>query len=280
MEDERATPTPASLAEVQADLYDLITAPEGVAARLLELGRNPTELARIVRPTEKLSAVDRVDIYANMYFYRILDVLRDEYAKVVALVGDTAFHNIVTDYLVACRPAHPSLREVGARLPEYLRRHPLVKDRPWVSELARLERMHLELYDGPDSEVLTLDEIRAVPPADLPAHVLRAIPCHAVLKNRFSSSPLWKADTLGEMPDAVPEISETLLVWRQELTVFHRTVPPDEETVLPLLLEGARFDTVCTRLLDSVPQENAVVRAFELLTGWIGDGLIEATARA
>ena len=72
----------------------------------------------------KLSAVDRLDVYANMYFFRMLDVLRDDYAKVVAVVGDDAFHNLVTDYLVACRPAHPSLREVGARLPGFLARHP------------------------------------------------------------------------------------------------------------------------------------------------------------
>ena len=36
----------------------------------------------------RLDAVQRLDIYANMYFFRLLDILRGDYGAVVAAVGD------------------------------------------------------------------------------------------------------------------------------------------------------------------------------------------------
>src|SRR5262249_44397001 len=153
-----------------------------------------------------------------------------------------------------------------------LARHPSTADRPWLSELARLERAHLELFDGPDARALTIEEVRATPAAELAGIVLRAIPCHAVMRTRFSVSPLWNPG--AAQPPA--ERPETLVVGRQALTVFHRRVPADEAALLPLLAAGATFEAVCGRLAELAPEDTVVARAFELLGQWVGDGLIMA----
>lgn len=281
----------AALAEVQADLYDLITAPEGVAKRLAELGRSASDLESLVKPTVGLSGVARLDIYANMYFFRILDVLRDEYPKLAAALGDNAFHNLVTEYLVACRPAHPSLREAGARLPEFLGQHPLVTEgqrRGWLAELARLERTRHELYDGPDAETLELDVLRLMSPDALSALWLVAIPCHAVLGNRFCVSRRWKDLEAGASGGVVvvAQTPETLLVWRRGLDVYHRAVDPDEARLLALVRGGTRFEIVCEALLGetacdsssdlSLDVSSVAERAFQLIGRWVNDGLIAA----
>jgi hypothetical protein len=262
----------------------LITAPEGVAKRLAELGRAPADLETVVRSSGQLSAVERVDVYANMYFFRILEVLADEYTKIVTLMGADAFHNLVTDYLLACRPAHPSLREVGARLPAFLATHPLAEDRPWLAELAQLERLRLELFDGPDADALTLDAVRALPPEALPELALGAVPCHATLRTEYAISPLWRALEEGraerveedDTPGDPAKVAETILIWRQQLTVFHRVVDADEVLCLPLLRDGATFAAVCEQVLADAPAETAAQRAFELLARWLGDGLLIA----
>lgn len=301
--------TPAAgrpLAEVQGRLYDLITAPEGVAKRLAELGRPPGDLETMVRSSGALSAVERVDVYANMYFFRILEVLADEYAKVVTLMGADAFHNLVTDYLLACRPAHPSLREVGARLPAFLAQHPLCEGRPWLSELAQLERLRLELFDGPDAEALTLDAVRALGPEALPELPLHAIPCRAVLGTQYAITGLWRAleghpeeddatkgSTKGstKLPTKDPtqglaqdpardpaKEPESILVWRQHLTVFHRVLDPDEASCLSMLSDGTTFAAVCEHVLHPAPDaEAAAQRSFELLGRWLNDGVLTAS---
>jgi hypothetical protein len=267
---------PIALADLQATLYDLITAPEGAKARWTELGRGPSELEPIVKPGGRLSALERVEIYADMYFYRIRDVLRDEYKRVVAILGDDAFHNLVTDYLIACRPAHPSLREAGARLPAFLAQHPLAERHPATRDLSVLERLHLDLYDGPDATVLTLDEVRALPPDAISMLHLQAIPSHAVVASGFTLSTSWRTLGAREAQDPIDQIPETLLVWRQGLEVNHRPVEVDEESLLPMVRAGARLDQLCERLIQNVPEERATERAFQIVGRWVADGLIVA----
>ena len=146
------------LAELQARFHALVTAPESVAATLAARGAQAVgDVHELVVGDARLSAVERLEIYANMYFFRIRDVLRDEFPRTAALLGDSTFHDLVVDYLAAIPPRHPSLREVGARLPAFLAAHSTARARPWLAELARLERTRLELVDAPDAETLTLD---------------------------------------------------------------------------------------------------------------------------
>jgi hypothetical protein len=147
----------ARLADAQALFHALVTARDDVAAIAARDAEARAAVDAMVVGDERLSAVERLDLYATMYFVRIHDVLRDEYARSVAVLGGEAFHALVTDYLQACPPAHPSLREAGARLPGFVTGHALAADRPWLAELARLERARLEVFDGPDATPLSLD---------------------------------------------------------------------------------------------------------------------------
>ena len=151
------------LADTQARFYALVTAREDVAAiARARRGGAARRSSEMVVGDERLSAVERLDVYARMYFVRIHDVLRDEYARTAAALGGEAFHDLVTDYLQACPPAHPSLREAGARLPAFVAGHALAADRPWLAELARLERARLEVFDGPDAAPLSIAALRDV----------------------------------------------------------------------------------------------------------------------
>ena len=67
------------LKQLQNLLYRLITAASGVAEGLeSERGMPAGGLDAIVLGDERLSAEARVDIYANMYFYRIRDALKED----------------------------------------------------------------------------------------------------------------------------------------------------------------------------------------------------------
>ncbi len=118
------------------------------------------------------------------------------------------------------------MREVGARLPDFLAAHAAATQRPWLTELARLERALLEMVDGPDAEPLTIERLRARPPADFAALRLRLVPCHALFPVRHDVAALWRAvDPAAVEPEPV---RATMLVWRREIEVFHRTVDEEE----------------------------------------------------
>ena len=86
-----------------------------------------------------------------MVWSRIRDVLADLYPRLVAIVGDEALHDQVTDHLVACPPAHPSITRAGARLPAFVAGHAHARERPWLGDLAAIEWATVEVHDGPDA---------------------------------------------------------------------------------------------------------------------------------
>jgi hypothetical protein len=210
-----------------------------------------------------------------MYFARLRDVLRDEFPRCVAVLGAAAFHELVADYLLACPPSHPSLRELGARLPAFLAEHPVAADRPWAAELARLERTRLEFFDGPDAETLTIESLRVRPSERFAALRLGLVPCHALLAPRFDVAALWRADDPSRV---VPQpASAALLVWRRELEVLHRAADGEEAAWLRRLAAGdVSFEALCAGLAPNRSDEEAAARAFGLVGRWATDGLLRA----
>jgi hypothetical protein len=238
------------LDELQRLFHDLVVAPEGVARGLEALGRRPGDLDAVVRGDVRMSAVERLDVYANMYFYRILDALRADYERLAAALGEVEFHNLVTDYLVAHPPRHASLREVGDRLPAFLAASGFA---PVQVELAALERAKLEVFDDVDAEPLTLDELRALP------------------AERFAALPLRLVHALRLVPSATGRI----LVWRQALRVHHRRLEDHE----PLeLCDGRPFGALCDHLLSARAGGDVAQLAFSLLGRWVQDGLLQKPA--
>lgn len=268
-------PEPRSLRAVQELFYDLMTAPSGVAAGLAARGLAPGTLDEVIVGDQRLGAVARLDIYANMYFFRILDVLHEEFPRVEAALGAAAFHDLVTDYLLAERPAHPSLREVGGRLPGFLRVHARGGERPWLPELAALERAHRELFDAADAEPLVLATLQGLTPETFSTLTVRLIPAQRRLVHAFELSRIW--EHAGE-PDHCPE---TVLVWRRDTSVHHRVLGSEAEDAM---LRRAVDDTTLAELCEVFARtagagDDAALAgaAFQILARWVDDGLLHAT---
>ena len=269
-----------TLAEVQARFYALVTAREDVAAAVAAGGSEARRsFEEMVAGDARLPATDRLQIYADMYFARIRDVLAEEYPKTLAALGAAAFQDLVADYLDACRPNHPSLREVGARLPAFLAAHPATGARPWVAELARLERARLELFDGPDAAALTLETLRARAPADFADLQLRLVPSHALVTTRFDVAALWRSD--DPAASDVARSPTTLIVWRQGTDVLHRAADAEEAAWFErIAARDVTFEALCADLAHDRTDDAAAARAFELLGRWANEGLLHAAGRA
>jgi hypothetical protein len=258
---------PDRLRELQRLFHALVIAPEGVEPGLSAMGKSAADLAEVVRGDARLGAVERLDVYANMYFFRILDVLRADYERVLRAVGDARFHNLVTDYLLACPPRSPSLREAGDRFPAFLAAADLP---PWLAELGALERARLEVFDDTDAEALTLEDLRALPPERFAELPLGLIPAHRVLTVTHAIGQAWRA--LDEDPAFAPPAQPgRLLVWRQDRRVYHRALEPGEPISL---CDGRPFGALCDHLIAARPAEPIAQLAFALLGRWVEDGLI------
>jgi hypothetical protein len=227
---------------------------------------------------ERLGAAARLEIYANAYFYRILDCLKEDFPATLAVLGADSFHNLVTGYLIEYPPSEPSIFYAGRYLADFLRTHPMRERWPLVAELARLERTLVEIFHAADAPALSAEAIRAVAPADWPALAIRTRPAVAVLDCE------WRVDELRrEIEDkgewSAPARSATsVLVWRQNGRVHQRALERAERAALGLAMRGASFAVICETVAAEAGDESAAALIHHLLGRWLADGLLLSTA--
>ena len=264
-----------TLDETQKLLWTLITAPEGAAAGLAALPPPAQAVARtLVRADARLSAIERVDIYADMYFYRIRDALKEDFATVAAVLGDAGFHNLITDYLLAYPPSHFSLRYAGEHLPAFLATHAAATQWPYVADLAELEWAILDAFDAPDAPAIDAAVLRGVPQEDWPSLRFTLTPSLRQLRLAWTVHETWQQAQRGE-PLGAPLEDETLLqVWRQDLRVFHRRTEVVENAALTAVAQGAPFADVCDLIVARAGAAGGVERAAGLVAEWLRDGLL------
>src|SRR5260221_13926524 len=92
---------------------------------------------------ERLSGAERLDIYANMYFFRLLDCLGEDFPRARLAIGGDRVHKPVTHYLLRPPFPHPPFRPLGARPPGIAPQHPIRAEVPYPSDPARPHRAPL-----------------------------------------------------------------------------------------------------------------------------------------
>jgi Putative DNA-binding domain len=260
--------------QTQQLFWKLISAPEGVAPGLAALSPSERGMAdTLVRRNARLSAVEQLDIYADMYFYRIRDCLMEDFAALHAVIGAAAFHNLITDYLLVHPSTHFSLRHVGRHLPAYVGTHALGEQYPYLADLAALEWTILESFDAPDAAPLDAAALGAVPEECWPDLRFTLTPSLHVLELGWPVHEIWRQAQAGDRPFSEP--AETYLrVWRQNLRVFHRPVDAAEYAALTAIRAGETFSEVCESIAAVVGEDEGPERAATLLQEWLADALL------
>ena len=127
----------------------------------------------LVNSSPLLAAEHRLELYRRTYHRRLTGCLRETYPALLHALGDDLFDDFAGEYLAAHPPHGTSLASLGAAFPEYLEATRPDLDLPpeqrehwpdFLVDLARLERLFWEVYDGPGAEGISLP--RAV--TDLP----------------------------------------------------------------------------------------------------------------
>jgi len=263
------------LKDLQQLLYRLITAPSGVAEGLgAEHARPAGGLAALVHGDRRLSAEARVDVYADMYFYRLLEVLKEDYPATLAVLGATNFHNLITGYLVAHRPSEPSVLGAGKFLPKFLRQHPLRAEFPFVADLALLERTITEVFCAADAPILEASELKAVPPERWGVARIRRIPASAILRVQWRAAQVLRAvEDKRDWRPPQPERNQ-ILVWRRNSRVSYREIGLNEAAALAMLARTTKFAKVCEVLARGLPDSQAPQAIRDTFARWLAEGII------
>lgn len=267
-----------ALRDLQGWLQAVIRHPGGVAAAVDSqearrwLSVAPGALDNVVRPSASLTAEQRLALYARSYQLRLLECMRELHPALHYALGPTLFDDFTLDYLQSNASTSYTLFELDRGFADHLRAtRPELADgeEPWPSflvDLARLERLFLQVYDGPGVEA---DETRPAAPAtrprcdvnvlaehgwslsassgDLPAELppgwaaatVSAVPCLKLLASPYPVGRYLLAVRRSEQPTIPPPQPCFLVLNRRGYTVVLHELEADAYHLLDALVTGA-----------------------------------------
>ncbi len=159
-----------NLVELQHRMFGAIlqplTASEQMQPRSRD-GRSMQEVvAEFIKPNDRLSSFERLEIYNRQYWFRVLGALDEDFPGLRAIIGQRRFEAMCKAYLVD-RPSESfTLRNLGARLEPWLQSHPeWTQPRTALAlDMVRLEWAEIEAFDGAAEPVLIPQDALASDP--------------------------------------------------------------------------------------------------------------------
>lgn len=263
------------LRELQVRLLAAIAA--GPAGDGPPPGAGDPVLLGALRGPRDLDPAAGVAIYAGMSRARLLDVLREDFPRVLAVVGDEAFADLAERYLARHPSTHPSVRHLGRRLAAFVASE--AAPPPFLGDLARLEWARVEAFDAPDAEPLRLADLRAVAPEAWPGLRLRPVPSCAVVRCAWPAHEVWAAaGEPGEAPIRCAPARTALRVWREGFAVSHAAMGAVEQRAFAALRRGEPFAGICEAAAGAGDPAEAALEVGALLARWTEDGVLAAPA--
>jgi hypothetical protein len=224
-------------------------------------GRMSAYAARYIKPNDRLTSFERLEIYNRQYWFRVLGSLAEDFPGLRAVLGGQRFEAMCKAYLAECPSRSFTLRNLGAQLEAWLRENPgWMSDRRVLAlDMVRLEWADIEAFDGQaqpplqagDQQKLGLTNLRLsvqpyvqllelhYPVDDLLLEVKHGngvsdVASNAVQERRKRS----KVRAVAKLEPA----QVFLAVHRLDFSVYFRRIEPEEFAILGALRRGKTIE--------------------------------------
>ena len=163
----------ADLAHLQRAMWKIVSlrlTPANRTPRRTPDGRRTAALAaQVAKPNDRLTSLERLEIYNRMYWFRVLDSLYDDCPGLRAVLGDKKFMRLAEAYL----EKYPSRTFTLRNLPDRMARFILEEPR-WTAphtalchDISRFEWARIEVWDSASRPLFTTDDLLDADPAKL-----------------------------------------------------------------------------------------------------------------
>lgn len=161
-------PGQPSLAEIQrrmaAAVMHPLTRAETMPRRRRDGTSNNVEAAAIIRPNDRLTSFERLEIYNRQYWFRLYTCFEEDFPGLQAILGRRRFDTLMRAYLTDCPSESFSLRNLGSRLDSWLATHPeyIAPHAVLARDMVRLEWAHIEAFDSEERPPLSPERLAAI----------------------------------------------------------------------------------------------------------------------
>lgn len=151
-------------------------------------------------------------VYRNTVIHGAVEALRSNFPVVEQIVGEEMFEGIAVEFSTARPPRSPVLALYGGEFAEWLSGQAWIADLPYLPDVARVERLHVECLMATDAPAL------ADAPIELSQLKLKLHPAARFTWLQTPAMSIWLAHQ-RPIPAAIePE-------WKPEGALFARPAP-------------------------------------------------------
>ncbi len=185
------------------------------------------------------TAHKRFNVYRNNVTASLVGAIGQVFPLTRKAMGEDAFRVAALTFVRDCPPTSRLLFEYGDGFHAHLVRHAMTAGKPWLADLARLERTWLDAYHSADADPLPPQALGTIPSERLADAVFtahpaaRLIPCESAAVSIMAA---LKQD--GDVSAAVEKPAETALVTRPALAVDMRALSGGNAIFFAGLLDG------------------------------------------
>ena len=220
-----------------------------------------------IKPNDRLSSFDRLEIYNQQYWWRVLEGFAEDFSGVAAVIGPKKFEALSVAYIETCGSTSWTMRDLGRQLPEFLESHPefTAPHSTLALDMARLEWARCLAFDEPADPVPDTQKLASTPP-----HLLRLglQPYITLLALHYEAEQLLlrlrrrsqkaAGSTASNAMTAAPRRSRALrivakksprpihlVVHRLQNTVYYKRVTPEAFRLLTLIHQNTPMEEAC-----------------------------------
>ena len=261
-----------SLADYQRAFWERVTSPGRTPlSPEASSAQPPVAAVKLAQGDERATAEERLAVYAFMYQSRLAEALASTFPRLAAHLGHERFCALSAAYAGERPSRSPSLRHFGAEFPGWLRGQ--MPEDPASAGLAALEWARADIFDAPDEATLDREEAQALVARRGAGAPIGLIGAHRLLSLPIGAAALW--DAPGEGAARPAPASEHLVIWREDVSVYHRVVGHDELRALHAAARTTTLGALCEgEALRGDDLEAASQRVFGWLALWLADGLV------
>ncbi|CAI9402664.1 hypothetical protein ANOBCDAF_00953 [Pleomorphomonas sp. T1.2MG-36] len=220
------------------------------SAALLAPGRSVPTL--VTGPRGK-RAEARYNVYRNNVTVSLIDALASIFPAVERITGSDFFRAMARFHVRETPPASPLLFEYGRAFPDFIDCYDHAADMPWLSDVARIERLWLDSYHAADAPTLKAETLSNVPPEKLDGLVFTPHPATRLISSVHPAVTIFAANRSAGPVCRVEDRPEGGLITRLDDEVTIRLLPSGNLAFLNALLGGESLAAAADAALAADP---------------------------
>ena len=271
------TPFRPELDRLQRWMQEVVVHPgtvdEALASSAAEREIPAEKLREVVRPSEKLTASERVGVYHGMYLMRMEEALETDFPLIRNHLGADGFADFASQYVLENPSTSYSLNRLGDRVPQFFANRPDWPQAGFLHDLARLELAMTEVFDEEESPVLDAGELEKIDPDLWENTCLRPIAALRLMAFRHAVIPHLIAYHDDRPSPSPRRRASWVVLYRRDYSVLRLELDRNENNLLQALVAGEPLGEALASAAGRELSLRKQTQIFNWFRTWISEGL-------